>query len=98
LTADSSDLLHVAGAGDAEHDSAEDHRADEHPYQCDEAVPKGFQFHCRRGIYKPQHSTADDGEKNPEVEMSNEALQSLIRQPIGSQLRRVSQTADRDND
>ena len=48
LAADAADLLHVAGAGDAEDDGAEDDRADQHLDERDEAVAERLQLHGRR--------------------------------------------------
>ncbi len=51
------DLAHVVHAGDASHDSAENHRADDHAHEFDEGIAKRFHRHgIRRQEMAHEHT------------------------------------------
>ena len=76
LAADPPDLLHVAGAGDAEHDRAEDDRADQHLDEGDEPVAERLQLDRGRRVHIAEDAARKDGEQHPEIEMASEAFHS----------------------
>ena len=78
LAAHTADLLHVARAGDAEHDRAEDDRADQHLDERDEPVAERLEPDAGGRIGVADRTARENREQDPEIEMPSEAFHARL--------------------
>ncbi len=78
LAAHPPDFLHVARAGDAEDDGAEDDGRDQHLHERDEAIAQRLELHGVDRIEVPERPAGQDGEDDPEVEVAGKSFHARL--------------------